>query len=197
MKAYKLTIYYGLILLLLALSSCTVFKKHKTVQKQTVDSTTVSHSKIDSVSKVDSFAVRKSQIEVLTSLDTTKTSKTTVIEEKKKVVEYNDSGRVKKITYQSKKTSVKHEQQKAVYIDFLQGGNLDSSGTFSEVTLHKENQDSSRVYKQTNKVEVQKSRSFNPFTLWWLWLIILALAYLVYRYWPQIKAFVIHKITGL
>jgi hypothetical protein len=109
--SFKMALAFGGLLFVTSLSLDACRSTRSSKSKVKTDSTSVTHTAIDSTVKKDSVHLSKSDMSIFVKKDTSKVKGTTVIEERKKIVEFNDSGKVKKIIYSKKKTT--HQEEKA------------------------------------------------------------------------------------
>jgi hypothetical protein len=204
---FKIVLTYILALLAIlclacSLSSCSVLK-NKSSHKENLDSTSVKVEKVDSVAKSDSFAVRKSQSfdsgSIVIEFDTTTSDRWTHSIDSLKV-SIGDP------------TSVGHtgiSGNPADYFEIFPDGTIktnkklsrvtisgthlkntiDSSHVGNEVSLSKNKVDSTHVKLSISDKSKEVHRSFNPLSLWWLWLIVGII------YWQRKRIY--HLMTGL
>jgi hypothetical protein len=193
------SIIWGIVLLVVLLSwlsGCTLLHKITHKQKSRVDSSYISHGTIDSTANADSSHFIKSYVNTVSASDTSKKGEVVVIKERKKILEYDTAGKLRKATYLNKQTTNITQEQAGFHIDFLQGGNLDSSTHNNEIDLKKNTYDSGHVIrKQINKQE-DKKRSFNILSLWWV-LILIAIIITLYKNRSKLKLIIAKILTGI
>lgn len=178
-----------------SITSCSVLHKSKSIAK--VDSVSVVKEYTVSSVSTDSSVLRKSQTGFQKIVDTTKTIEESTVVETTVVKEFDTSGKLLKKTTTRKKAETKKATGAAVSIVDITSNVVDSTGFLEHAGLVKDVIDSNNVKKETkNKTVVRKSLP------WYMWLggsllLLLLIAYIIYRYRQKIKDFVIYKATGL
>lgn len=175
MRILKLIIAFLFLALftVIILSSCSSTNKHKTVSVTKTDS--VSHVKTDSAGskKKAQSSVRRSQ--------TANSVKKNITAEKTTITVYDT-------VYIQGKQQVKYVIVKEKATDKTKT----SSKTDTKDSTSASSQHDAAISKTTDtdvhKVEKVKEKAVKRIVFSWWWLLLLIPAYLVYRYWPVIKA---------
>jgi hypothetical protein len=172
-----------------SITSCSVLHKNKTIQK--IDSVHVQKSHVDSSVNKDSFAVRKSQIENENSIVFDFGDSQIVVTPGDS--DYNAPENKDYFFYDGKGFSTNRPIKKVSIRGATKLLTIDSTAFIEHAGIVKDWTDSSHVKSYTKDKEVKRS----SIPLYWWLLLLLAVAYIVYRNRGKIKDFIIHITTGL
>jgi hypothetical protein len=175
-----------LILILPLLFSCSVVNKIFHKEKVSRDSTSVIHERKDSIATTDSSTFHKEENKSWWKYDTVTKKDNSVITEVITQEKFDTSGKLsEKITTNRKIENNKQTESSSTAIinnhSQIDSNELKKQANNSEV---KNNETKVSEKKKTVLKEVRKKRTY----IWWLLLLIPA--YLVYRNWPKIKAWI-------
>jgi hypothetical protein len=185
----------ALIIFAVCMSSCTTVHKVFHKQKEKVDSTAHVITSTDSSGKKNTSNLSKSDVGTISKSDSSHSSDYSVIEETKKIIEFDTAGRKKKVTYLQKKTSNNKTIATGSTFDFLEGGNLDSSTTSEEGQKLSHQDATTQLHKNvTDKAEDKTTHSMS----WPLWLLLIAaIIFYLYKKRQSMKKFFLGLIVLL